>query len=272
MSKKDIIDKIIEMVNGLKAKQSVVNSPGITEEEADQLRGVLIESIREDLLKEYPDKYRYRDSEEGLIFKRIMKAIHEECKDLDNSVEAKMAQIDQLQEEIDEESDRLVQLTPVDGTLTWVHENIFDVERKAKIIRSVLPGMGPTYDGLMLRYHRLRNSDALDTSVMGVKKIKGTGKRTDHFNCKVCLAWFQHEDDLKHHMDSMCKYTGNDAYQAAYFAKKDLRERTCLECGFVAKSAVGLDTHKRKHLRSPKTHKALKVALARSNKSKKGKK
>jgi hypothetical protein len=205
----------------------------------------LVKHIQDELRKEHP--YEYRESVESMQFKKIMASIQDECKALEVDIEERREVIRKLEEELTSVEDKLEDLTPVEATITWLYGVMFDVAGKAQAIRDVLPNTGEVYGNLMLRYQRLKDSKQLVNSG-GVFKIRGTGVRSRPFVCSTCRTGFDHAKDFERHLDSVCEYRGNDAYQAEYMVKKRERDCTCIRCGFVAKTPSGRKNHEKTHM------------------------
>ena len=196
--------------------------------------------IREQMAEDHPDHYSpERKSHETLMFEEVLKATQNERSELEEE-EAHLA------ERLNEVRDRLHALYPVEGTMTWLQDHIFNFDQKQAAVRDMLPGLSSTYNSLMIAYHRLRKAKGIVVTDGGIRFKNPTGTHGPaRWHCKLCYRSFQSPADLDRHVESGCEYMGNEEYQKEYEHYRELRLRTCSVCTFVAKTSAGLKTHVR---------------------------
>ena len=215
--------------------------------------------IRESMEWDHPGHYSpERKSYETIAFEEVLESIQVERTELE-------AQEADLLEQLRLVRERLETVTPIEGTMTWLQNHIFNFDHKQESVRQILP-TSPVYNKLMLTYHRLKNSKELVETASGVKKLRKVLDGSPRgWRCELCYRGFQCEADLKRHVESNCEYHGNEEFQKTEDLKRSIRERSCDVCSFKAVSVAGLKTHIR--LKHPVYY-----AEKFGKKSKKGKK
>ena len=194
-------------------------------------------AIRESMAEDHPGHYSpERKSFETLAFEKVLDSVVSEREDLEAEEKGLLERLAAVRE-------RLQVVTPIEGTMTWLQNHIFNFDHKQESVRQILP-TSPVYNALMLKYHRLKNSKELVETAAGVKKLRSVVDGTNRgWRCELCYRHFQCEADLKRHIESNCEYHGNEEYHKMMELQRDMRERTCPVCTFKSVSKAGLKTH-----------------------------